>query len=138
MIRADEVMALLLAACPSYVARWRAYRAEPAFDAAELRLHLGDFADHVVDRLEGGEGDELPALCRVVEWLHVDGDDDVKEAATIGLLEGIQNVAGHRGVPTAGLEAALGPETRRWWRSLDEFWSGKVPHVGADVPKRPR
>jgi hypothetical protein len=59
----------------------------------------------------------------------------VKEAATIGLLEGIQNVAGNRGIPTKVLEETLGAETQRWWSSLDAFWSGKIPYVGADIAK---
>jgi hypothetical protein len=128
-------MGLLLQACPSYEARWKAYRESPEFDAELLYLHLGDFAHHVVDLLERDARAELAAIARALEHLHVEGDDDVKEAATIGLLEGIQNVAGHRNVSTEALEAALGAETHRWWRSLVAFWSGKVPHVGADLVK---
>jgi hypothetical protein len=125
MILREQVIDLLLEACPSYRARWEAYRAAPVFDAELLYVNLGDFADHVVDLLERGERAELSAVIEALERLHVDGDDDVKEAATIGLLEGIQNVAGHRGVPTKRLEEGLGVETRRWWYSLDAFWSGR-------------
>jgi hypothetical protein len=135
MIGREQVIDLLLEACPSYCARWEAYRQAPEFDAELLYVHLGDFADHVVDLLEGDARADLAALTRILERLHLEGDDHVKEAATIGLLEGIQNVAGHRNVSTEGLEAALGAETRRWWRSLDAFWSGKIPHVGADIVK---
>ena len=95
MIRREQVIGLLIEACPSYRARWQACREAPEFDAELLYVHLGDFADHVIDLLERHEVPELPALSRVVEQLHLDGDDYVKEAATIGLLEGIQNVAGH-------------------------------------------
>jgi hypothetical protein len=133
MIHRDEVIALLLEACPSYRTRWEEYRADPDFDAELLYVHLGDFADHVVSLLAQGDGSELSSVARELEHLHVDGDGSVKEAATIGLLEGIQNIAGHRGVSTKGLEDALGVETRRWWHSLNAFWSGKVPYVGADI-----
>jgi hypothetical protein len=126
-------MGLLLEACPSYRARWEAYRQAPEFDADLLYVHLGDLADHVIDLLARDEKEELVALSQVVERLHVEGDHYVKETATIGLLEGLQNVAGNRNVSTAGLEAALGGETRRWWRSLDAFWSGEIPHVGANI-----
>jgi predicted phosphodiesterase len=138
MIRREQVMSLLLEACPSYRARWEGYRSASEFDSELLFVHLGDFADHVVDLLQKGEVAELPTLSRKLEKLHAEGDDTVKEAATIGLLEGIQNVAGNRGVPTADLEAALGLETRRWWSSLDAFWSGRIPHVGADIVKGSR
>jgi hypothetical protein len=100
-----------------------------------LYTHLGDFAHHVVDLLVRSEIAELSALTQELERLHFEGDDFVKEAATIGLLEGIQNVASHRGAATKDLEQALGPETRRWWASLNAFWSGRIPHVGADIVK---
>ena len=125
MICREQVIGLLLEACPSYHARWKACRAASGFDAELPYVHLGDVADYVIDLLRRDDRAELGALARVVERLHVDGDDYVKEAATIGLLEGIQNIAGRRSVSTEGLEAALGPETRRWWRSLDAFWSGR-------------
>jgi hypothetical protein len=133
MIRREQVIVLLLEACPSYRARWEEYRASPEFDAKLLYVHLGDFADHVVDLVSRGENAELFAIIRELERLHVEGDDFVKEAATLGLLEGIQNIAGHRDVPTKSLEEALGVETRRWWNSLAAFWSGKIPHVGTDI-----
>jgi hypothetical protein len=135
MIRRQQVISLLVEACPSYRPRWDAYQVAPEFDAELLYVHLGDFADHLVDLLARGEVSELGAVGRELEHLHVDGDDDVKEAATIGLLEGIQNVAGHRSIPTKALEETFGMETRRWWTSLDAFWSGRIPHVGADIPK---
>jgi hypothetical protein len=135
MIRREQVIGLLLEACPSYHARWEAYRLAPEFDAELLYVHLGDFAGHVVDLLARDARDDLAGISRAVERLHLEGDDYVKESATIGLLEGIQNVAGDRNVSTERLEAALDVETRRWWRSLDAFWSGKIPHVGADIVK---
>jgi hypothetical protein len=135
MIRRDQMIGLLLDACPSYRIRWEAYCREPEFDADLLYPHLGDFADHVVDLLVGEEIDDLLALSETIERLHLEGDDFVKEAATIGLLEGIQNRAGHRNVSTGALEATLGAETRRWWRSLSAFWAGEIPLVGADIVK---
>jgi hypothetical protein len=135
MIRREQVIGLLLEACPSYNLRWETYRNAPEFDVELLYVHLGDFADHVIDLLERDERSEFPAFIQVLERLHLDGDDDVKEAATIGLLEGIQNIAGHRKVSTESFEAALSVEMQRWWRSLDAFWSGKVPYVGAGTTK---
>ena len=93
MIRREQVIGMLLEACPSYHARWKACREDPGFDAELLYVHLGDFADHVIDLLSRDDRAELGALTRAVERLHVDGDEYVKEAATIGLLEGIQNIA---------------------------------------------
>ena len=63
----------------------------------------------------------------VVERLHVDGDSYVKEAATIGLLEGIQNVAGHHGVDPEVIVSHLRTESAKWWAELNRFWDGKAP-----------
>lgn len=78
MIRREQVIGLLLEACPSYGARWQAYRSAPEFDAELLYVHLGDFANHVIDLLHRGENAELAALARVVEQLHLEGDDYVR------------------------------------------------------------
>jgi hypothetical protein len=55
----------------------------------------------------------------------------VRTAATIGLLEGLQNVALAGQVDPAPFEARLGPESSRWWRELEAFWAGEIPFVGA-------
>src|SRR5690349_13869488 len=119
MIRREQIIERLVDACPSYRTCWEIYRNSPEFDVELLYVQLGNFAEYIVDLLERGETVELPALARELERLHADGDDYVKEAATIGLLEAIQNIAGHRGVSTKRLEAALGLETRRAWTNLD-------------------
>lgn len=135
MIARDEVMPVLLEACPSYGARWSSYRADSDFQDDLLYIHLGDFACHVVDLLGRGELTEISAISAAVERLHTDGDPYVREAATIGLLEGIQNVGGNRDVVVDAFRNALGPEAQRWWASLDAFWDGKIPSVGSDIPK---
>jgi len=61
-----------------------------------------------------------------VEDLHTQGHPDVKEAATIGLLEGIQNIAGNRGCDPEVFVRYLKPESEKWWKKLNEFWEGRV------------
>jgi len=131
MLVKDDVMPLLLAACPSFRAAWEAYRAEPTYEADLLYVDLGELAHHLVELMRRGATDEFPAVFDGVERLHVEGDDFVKEAATIGLLEGIQNVAGNSGVEPARFVPYLKPESARWWAELEAFWDGKAAHVGA-------
>jgi hypothetical protein len=69
-------------------------------------------------------------VARVIERLHVEGDPYVREAATIGLLEGIQNVWGNNGVDPELFFPFLLPESVRWWKSLNKFWNGESKHVG--------
>jgi hypothetical protein len=107
--------------------------AAPDHEGGLLYLDLGEFAHHVVELMRTDATNELSAIFEVVERLHIEGDAYVKEAATIGLLEGIQNVAGHAGVPAQSFAPHLRPESAKWWAELDNFWEGKAPYVGAGV-----
>ena len=117
------------AACPSYADRWNQYRSESHFEASLLYVHLGDFARHIVALLSAGDVGELAAVCAVIERLHLEGDAYVQEAATIGLLEGIQNVASHDETGLDPVVERLGPVSRSWWRGLEKFCSGEAPAV---------
>jgi hypothetical protein len=135
MIAREEVMPLLLAACPSFAEPWAAYRASAAYEEGLLYLDLAELVHHVVELERRGQGDELPALFAVVERLHLEGDDFVREAATIGFLECVQNNAGHAALDEERFRRYLQPESARWWDELDRFWSGESPYVGAGLKK---
>ncbi len=61
--------------------------------------------------------------------------DTVRDLATIGLLEGIQNTwANDDQNPEVFVEFIL-PESRKWWGELNDFWAGKIPYVGAGILK---
>jgi hypothetical protein len=130
-ITKHEVMPILLEACPSFREPWQAYLTSAIYEAGLLYVDLGEFACHLVELLREGALQEFPAVFNAVESLHVDGDAFVKEAATIGLLEGIQNVAGNTGVDPAAFVPFLRPETAYWWEELNGFWDGVSPYVGA-------
>lgn len=129
MIHRDDVIPLLLDACPSFAPVWNEHRDSGMYDAELVYLHLGEFARHVVRVVVDGSTGELPAIFAAAERLHLEGDDFVKEAATIGLLEGIQNSAAHAGLDPEIFVSFLGRESRRWWEALDRFWSGESPRV---------
>jgi hypothetical protein len=85
-------------------------------------------ARHLVDLLERGIADELAATLGVIERLHTEGDAYVQELATIGYLEDLQAVAARSlTVEPDDFVPLLGPESRRWWRGLNAFWSGEAP-----------
>jgi hypothetical protein len=72
---------------------------------------------------------------RVIERLHTDGDDFVREAATIGLLEGIQNTWGHGGVDPELFAKHLLPVSRKWWDELNAFGRGERRYVGEGLQR---
>ncbi|MFB7142777.1 hypothetical protein ACFCYN_24585 [Gottfriedia sp. NPDC056225] len=127
-IKKYEVMNLLIGACPSYKIRWEEYLKDNYEENEEPLLYsdLSDFARHLAELHENGQNEEFFDIFEVVEKLHLDGDEFVKEATTIGLLEDIQ----HQVINLEGLKKYLHPETLRWWNNLDDFCSRKRPYVG--------
>ena len=132
MITKEQVMLLLLNACPSFSKRWEEHRAFYE-DEELLYVDLGEFAHHLVELQQTGRTEEFPAVFEIIESMHLEGDHYVKEAATIGILEGIQNVTGNLGIEPEAFLQYLKPESVRWWRQLKDFWEAKVPYVGATI-----
>ena len=136
VITRDEVMPLLLTACPSFARTWAAeLEHDPVHgDEDGTRLHYLDastFAAHLVGLLRAGAEDEVRAAFAVLERLHVEGDPYVRELATIGYLEHVEGeLAGHP-EELASVESLLGPESARWWRGVQAFWTGRAPYVRA-------
>jgi hypothetical protein len=120
-----QVVATLLAACPSFRGPWEEYLRDPSYEEGLLYLDLGEFARHLVSRYQAGDTSEFPAVFRVVEDLHLRGDPFVREAATIGLLESLQNNTGSRDLDPEIFLPFLGPESAMWWDRLDRFWGGE-------------
>jgi hypothetical protein len=136
MITKEQVMPLLLEACPSFTEKWRAHSADWQ-DESLIYIDLAEFNRHLIELQRNKRVEEFAAVFDVVEKLHLEGDDYVREAATIGLLEGIQNVASH---PETGVDAEdflqyLKAESAKWWHQLNDFWEGKIPYVGASINK---
>jgi hypothetical protein len=132
MITKEQVMPLLLNACPSFSKRWEEHRA--FYEEEELLyVDLGEFAHHLVELQQTSRTQEFPAVFEIIERMHLEGDHYVKEAATIGMLEGIQNVAGNSRVEPEEFLQYLKPESVRWWRQLNDFWEAKIPYVGATI-----
>ncbi|MDQ0887883.1 hypothetical protein QFZ81_002971 [Paenibacillus sp. V4I9] len=131
-IKKQQVMKLLLQACPSYQERWKVYFEDNYGDDDEplLYVDLGDFAHHLIDLYKTNKLEEFPEIFQVIEQLHVNGDEYVKEAATIGLLEAIQNVSSNSNLNPKLFITYLNPESLKWWNHLNDFWEGKTNFVG--------
>jgi hypothetical protein len=128
MITKEQVIPLLLEVCTSFQERYDEHLKDN--DGELLYVALGSFAQHLLDLHQQHQTQCFPAIGRVIERLHIEGDHYVRQAATIGLLEGIQNVWGNQQVDPDLFLPYLLPESVRWWRSLDSFWSGKSKFVG--------
>jgi hypothetical protein len=115
-ISREQVLDLVLPTLPTQV---------ELDDPGELAyIDAGSIAAEVVELARAGRLGELTSFFAVVERLHAEGDDDVRNLATVGYLEGLQNLAGHRGLDPALFLPLLGPLSLRWWRGLNAFWDG--------------
>lgn len=97
MITRSEIMPLLVDACPSFAEKWEWHKFEFHDEEDFLPyVALGELGDHLIDLHDQGRQSEIERVFEVVERLHTEGEHYVREAATIGLLESIQNVLGNR------------------------------------------
>ncbi|WP_253186979.1 hypothetical protein [Paenibacillus sp. GP183] len=61
-IQKQEVMDLLLKACPSYKSRWEDYKNDAGYEVGEeqlLYIDFADFANHLIELLKGNRVDEF-------------------------------------------------------------------------------
>ncbi len=122
----------MLEADRTFKERWLFFLDDYA-DEDELPLYvaLSELADHLVQRFKKGDTAGFIKVFEVVERWHTSGDRYVREAATIGLLEDLQNHLGGNGrkrkassTQAMEFEVWLGPQSRRWWDKLDRYWDG--------------
>lgn len=134
MITKEQVIPLFLEVCPSFTEKWKEHRAFSK-DEDLLYVDLGEFVHHLVELHQADRKDEFSAVFEVIERLHLEGDAYVREAATIGMLEGIQNVAENFGVNPEEFSIYLKPESVKWWQQLNNFWNGEIGYVGTATDK---
>jgi hypothetical protein len=123
-IHKDEMMGVLMRECPSFRPTWEAFLEEWKAQSEDLPhfLALADFARHLIELLGRSETQSFPAIFQAIERLHCEGDHYVREAATVGLLEDLQNTNLHTTTEPEQFRKYLGPESHRWWDKLIGFW----------------
>jgi hypothetical protein len=127
MIAKTHMFEPMLAACPTFMPAWCAFLNdwEDSKEALPYYLALGDLAHHLVEQLDAGATKHFEAVFDVVERWHREGDPYVKEAATVGLLEGIQNICLNSSIDPRRFDFWLKPESKRWWDKLNRLWNGE-------------
>lgn len=116
---ADQTVARLVAACPSFPRELLA----PLAELGPYAL-LSELAHQLVDLLRDGNDDEVRAVLAIAEETFASGSPDEVTVARNGLLEALQNIVSHDDVPVSG-EAflpLLGPRCSTEWHELNETW----------------
>jgi hypothetical protein len=124
MIAREQMFDPLLHAAPGLLSAWNEFHADwPDQEDGPLDyLAISYFARHLVQKLENGDIADLPAVFAVVERWHVEGDVYVKEAATVGMLEELQNSSYYTSKSPEDFLPWLHPQSLRWWRKVEAFW----------------
>ena len=131
MIEKEQMLPMLVEACPSFSDKWLKHKQEYENEEAFLPyVALGEFSRHLIELHQQNLTGEFEKVFPVVEKLHIEGDDFVREAATIGFLESLQNNAAG---DAEKFVQYLMPVSLKWWNELNKFWDGESKYVGQTI-----
>ena len=125
MIERAEMMEPMLSACPSFRSTWDEFVAEwkDREQGLPYYLVLSDLVRHLVAMLERRDTAQFDAIFDVVERWHTEGDPYVRAAATIGLLEDLQNTNFYTIASPTDFKPYLREQSTRWWDKVERFWA---------------
>lgn len=126
MIVKEEMFKPILEASDGFRPIWNEFLEEwKDDDELPQYLALGDLARYISKLISESSDEELKRIFAVIESWHLEGDSYVKEAATVGILEDLQNInVVGEGIPEK-VELYLLPESKKWWVKVYEFWEKK-------------
>lgn len=92
----------------------------------------GDFANYLLEAYKSNYIDTLVLAGKFIEELYSYKDKRLSELATIGYLEGIQNVWGNNSTNSEEMVRYLGQTSQKWWVKLNQFWNGDIHALQED------
>jgi hypothetical protein len=130
-----DLISLWLEACPSF---------KPALDEScaesgreHLYVHAAAFARHLLELHMARQTEGFLAVAAFIKSLHLDPDSTAREFATVGILEGIQNVWSNSGTSPDEFFPCLLPASAAAWHRLNRFWSQEIPFISNASPSLP-
>jgi hypothetical protein len=125
VIEKTDIMPLVLARCPGFAPTWEKHRLLWEGEESGIYNDLAEFATFIVNCYEQRATEPVVAAFALIEELLVDGNEDVRNAATIGFLEDVQNIASWRPFTAAVFVQWLGPKSKLAWAEIEEMWRDK-------------
>jgi hypothetical protein len=125
VIQKDEMIPMLLAACPGFRPRWDEHVASWKGEPAGLYIQIGEFVAYLLDAYEQGQTDCVRAAFDMLERFLIEGDAETKELAVIGLVEDVQNASSWRPFGAKAFLPFLGPHSQMGWAAVERMWCGK-------------
>ncbi|RXH54078.1 hypothetical protein GRAN_5047 [Granulicella sibirica] len=87
---------------------------------------MGELAAHAIDLFEAGDVEDVRPAFHLAELFLASTLEAERDAAALGFLETIQNIASHRTYGMAAFEQFLGAESQVALAKLMEVWRGKA------------
>ena len=125
MIASAQVMPLIFEACPGFREGRNRHEGAVRGEEGGLYVNMAHIAGYLVRSYSQGNTQEFPSLFALVERLLAEGDDEVQQALSVGLVEDIQNVASHESFGASVFKQWLGPLTLDAWLAGQQAWKGK-------------
>ncbi|HEX9061059.1 MAG TPA: hypothetical protein VF941_12840 [Clostridia bacterium] len=134
MILRDNVMTLLVDACPSFKNKWEEHLQDIWDRTSETILYtdFSELARHLSSLVENNHFEEFPAIFEIVEQLVIEGDSFVQEAVVVGLIEDFQNNLLSKRYELSLIDRFLKTETKKYWVKVIQFWNGEIPYISKD------
>lgn len=126
MYKADDIVPLLLEACPEAKTKWQKHLEWWGSRERSYYNDMSVFAHHIVDSYKAGELEEFDAFFQALEKLLAKGNKKVKDLVAIGIIEDIQNIASYEEGGYQVFEKWLKPLTKDAWREVEKIWEGKT------------
>jgi len=125
MISKHEMMDLIVDVAPGFGPILREFKEEWEPEGVDMPYYLVicDLVRYMAVLETENDVSTLNKIFQVVEQWHIEGDKYVREAASIGMLEDLQNtnIVGPDGPDK--FYTYLGPVSKRWWKKVERFWS---------------
>lgn len=122
MITQDQVIPLLLAACPGFEPAWREHLQWWGGVERGIFNDTSVFAEYIIDCQIAGNTGDFEAAFAALERILNEGDENARAAASIGALESIQVQSTHYPFGPSAFLRWLGPKSKETWDSIEALW----------------
>jgi len=116
---------MILEKCPTFSSTWEKYQKSWGHDESGIYNDLAEFATFIVDAYERRDTQMLSATFVLIEEFLVEGNEEVRAAASIGFLEDVRNISSWRPFGNGPFIECLGPVSKVAWAEIEETWRGK-------------
>ena len=125
MTESPKLIEKFLLLCPEFRAKWDEHVAYWGDQERGEYTDIAEFAHFLVDSYAHQRTESFPRIFSEIERLLTEGDPNVKELVSVGLLEDIQTIASHHEFGSEAFTRWLEPTSRQVWYEIAKMWEGK-------------